>query len=212
LGNTISNIPTRLQTWDATKYLPQNATYYYKFDGSKPTALEVIDPGCIVCQHLFKNIKSADFESKYNLTYIAYPIKNPDSPGKYKFVNSYVVAQYLEAIAMNPLTSLKTPADWQVLEKIYTGKDNDGTSYQIKINTMLSADQTRSLISSWLKEMGYDSNQLKQVETDANSQKVANIIKQNQDIVNNKIKTVKIPTLIFNGQLHSGLVGTSDLH
>lgn len=212
LGNTISNIPTRLQTWDATKYLPQNATYYYKFDSSKPTALEVIDPGCVVCQHLFMNIKQAGFENKYNLTYIPYPIKNPDIPGKYKFANSYVVTTYLESIKMNPLSGLKTPADWQVLEHIYTGKDSGGTSYQIKINTMLDANQTKDLILGWLKDIGYSPAQLQQIQTDANGPKVASIIKQNQDIVNNKIKTVKIPTLIFNGQQHNGLVNTGDLH
>jgi len=212
LGNTISNIPTRLQTWDATKYLPQNATYFNKFDSAKPTALEVVDPGCIVCQHLFKNIKSAGFENKYNLTYIAYPIKNPDVPGKYKFVNSYTVTKYLEAIKINPLAGLKTPADWQVLENIYTGSDSNGTSYQIKINTMLDSNQTRDLILGWLKDIGYSQVQLDQINTDANSQKIANIIKQNQDIVNNKIKTVKIPTLIFSGRQHNGLVNTSDLH
>jgi hypothetical protein len=211
-GNTIANIPTRLQNWDATKYLPQNATYYNKFDSTKPTALEITDPGCVVCQHLFNNIKSAGFENKYNLTYIAYPIKNPDVPGKYKYANSYIVTQYLEAIKINPLKNLKHPADWQVLEKIYTGHDNNGLSYQTKINTMLDADQTINLISGWLKDMGYNSIQLKQIKMDANSQKVANIIKQNQAIVNNKIKTVKIPTLIFNGQQHGGLVNTNDLH
>lgn len=212
LGNTISNIPTRLQTWDATKYLPQNVTYYNKFDSSKPTALEVVDPGCIVCQHLLKNIKSAGFENKYNLTYITYPINNPEVAGKYKFVNSYIVTQLLESIRLNPLVGLKTPADWQVLERIYTGSDASKISFQIKINTMLDASQTKNLILGWLEDIGYGQEQLKQIETDANSQKVSAIIKQNQDIVNNKIKTVKIPTLIFNGRQHNGLVNTGDLH
>jgi hypothetical protein len=212
LGNTISNIPTRLQNWDATKYLPQNATYYNAFEKSKPTALEVIDPGCIVCQHLFKNIKSTGFQDKYNLTYIAYPIKNPDIPGKYKFANSYTVTQYLESLRINPLPGQKIPTDWQILERIYTGSAAGGISNQIKINTMLDTRQTKELIHAWLKEIGYNDVQLVQIDSDANSQKIANIIKQNQDIVNNKIKTVKIPTLIFKGQLHSGLVNTGDLN
>ncbi len=211
LGNTISNIPTRLQTWDATKYLPQNATYFYKFDKSKSTALEVIDPGCIVCQHLFKNIQSSGFAKKYNLTYIAYPIKNPEIAGKYKFANSYTVTQYLEAIKLNPLANQKNPADWQILERIYTWNDTNGTSYQIKINTMMDNLQTKALLLGWLKNIGYNAVQLKQIETDANSQKVADIIKQNQNIVNNNIKTVKIPTLIFTGRQHNGLVSTGDL-
>lgn len=212
IGNTVANIPTRLQTWDATKYLPQNATYYNKFDSSKKTALEVTDPGCSVCRLLFKRIEQTDFENKYNLTYIAYPIKNPESPGKYKFANSYIVTQYLEAIKINPLTGLKTPADWQILERIYTWNDGSGTSYQDKINLILDANQTKNLILNWLKNIGYNTTQLKQIETDANSQKVADIIKQNQDIVNNKIKTVKIPTLIFNGRQFNGLVNINDLH
>jgi hypothetical protein len=47
-------------------------------DPSKPYALEVIDPGCVFCAELFKNIKEADVESRYNLTYMAYPIPDPN--------------------------------------------------------------------------------------------------------------------------------------
>lgn len=212
LGNTIANIPTRMQTWDASNYLPKNATYYLKKDQSKPLALEIIDPGCQVCAHLFKNIKESGFENKYNLTYIAYPIKNPNIDGKYKFANSFVVTSYLESIKINPLVGLKTPADWQILERIFTWKDSGGTSYQIKINSMMNANQTKELFRSWLKDIGYNSQRIKQIDTDANSNKVSDIIKQNQDIVNNKVRTVKIPTIIFDGRRHDGLVGTQDLH
>jgi len=211
LGNTIANIPIRLKSWDATSYLPENATYYYQFDKNKPTALELIDPGCLVCARLFNNIKQADFESKYNLTYIAYTIKNPVVKNKYSFANSYVVTKYLEAIKLNPLKDVKTPADWQVLERIFTWKDKDGTSYQIKINSMLNQNQTIELIHGWLKNIGYDSTTIKQIDNDANSKKVADTISKNQDIVNNQIKTVKIPTIIFDGHRHDGIVNTNNL-
>ena len=210
--NTVANIPTRMQTWDANKYLPQNATYYFAKDNSKPTALEVIDPGCQVCSHLFKNIKSANFENKYNLTYIAFPIKNPDVAGKYKFSNSYTVTQYLESIKMHPLGSLKTPADWQILERIFTWKDSNKVDYQIKINSSLNQAQTIDLIKGWLKDLGYSPDQIQQIATDATSQKVADIIDQNQHIVQTQIKTVKIPTIIFGGQRHDGLVDTTNLN
>ncbi len=212
LGNTISNIPTRLQTWDANKYLPQNATYYNKKNSTKPTALEIIDPGCQVCAHLFKNIIQSNFETKYNLTYIAYPIKNPNVEGEYKFANSYVVTTYLESIKISPLANQKTPADWQILERIFTWKDNSNTLYQIKINTILDQSQTKKLIRDWLKNIGYSSAQIEQIDADANSKKVSEIIKQNQDIVNNKVKTVKIPTIIFGNRRHDGLVSIQDLH
>jgi len=211
-GNTVANIPTRLQNWNANDYLPQNVSYYYAKDSKKPTALEIIDPGCSVCGHLFKNIKSTNFESKYNLAYIAYPIKNPYETNKYKFTNSYTVTRYLESIKMNKLTGLKTPADWQILERIFTWKDNDGVSYQVKINTMMNQTQTENLIRDWLDNIGYNSNQIKQIDTDATSQKVTDIIDQNYKIVENKVKTVKIPTIIFNSRRHDGLVNTQDLN
>jgi len=212
LGNTFANIPTRLQTWNANNYLPENASYYYKNDNSKPLALEIIDPGCQVCAHLFKNIKQAGFEKKYNLTYIAYPIKNPNITDKYKFENSYVVTSYLESIKINKLNTLKTPADWQILERIFTWKDNKNIPYQIKINSMMNQNQTKEQIRAWLKDIGYSSEQITQIDKDASSQKVANIIKNNQNIVNNNVKTVKIPTIIFDGHRRDGLVNVQDLH
>jgi hypothetical protein len=211
LGNTIANIPTRLQNWDATKYLPSGATYYNKFDSTKPTALEIIDPGCTVCAHLFRNIKQSGFENKYNLTYIAYPIKDPILAGKYKFANSYTVTQYLEAIRLNPLKGVKTSADWQILERIYTWKDSSNVLYQTKINTMMNHDETVSLLQGWLKDIGYTPSQINQIDKDAGSKKVADIITKNQTIVNDQIKTVKIPTIIFGGQRRDGLVNVNSL-
>ena len=211
LINTFSNIPNRLKNWDASEYLPQNVSYYYQKDSSKPTALEIIDPGCIVCSRLFANIKTADFENKYNLAYIAYPIKNPEVAGEYKFTNSYTVTKYLESIKINPLTGLKTPADWQIIERIFTQKDENNVNYQTKINTLLDQTETEKLIQSWLKNIGYNENQIAKVVSDANSEKIAKIISDNQNTVENKIKTIKIPTIIFNGQLKNGLVKANDL-
>lgn len=211
LGETIANIPTRLQKWEAKDYLPSEATYYLAFDKTKPTALEVIDPGCIVCLKLFNNIKQAGFEKKYNLTYIAYPIANPNEAGKYKFKNSYLVATYLEAVRLNPLSGQKTPADWQILERIYTGKDDDGASYQININSILNSAQTEKLLTSWLSDISYDQTQIDKIKLDSKSQAVADRIKRNKSIVETKIRTVKIPTIIFNGQRHDGLVSVNDL-
>jgi hypothetical protein len=210
-GNTIANIPNRLKNWNANDYLPQNASYFYAKDSKKTTALEIIDPGCSVCGHLFKNIKAADFESKYNLTYIAYPIKNPYKANTYKFPNSYTVTRYLESIKMNEISSLKTPADWQILERIFTWNDKDGTSFQVKINLDMDQAQTIALLQGWLGDIGYSKDQIAQIDTDAYSQKVKDIINQNYQTVEKRIDTVKIPTIIFGGQRHDGLVDTPSL-
>lgn len=211
-GNTVANIPTRLQNWQASDYLPQNVSYYQAKDNKKPIALEIIDPGCSVCAHLFRNIQEAGFTSSHNLTYIAYPIKNPYHDGEYKFANSYIITKYLESIKLHPLDNLKTPADWQILERIFTWKDSNNTPYQIKINSLMDSDQTKALIREWLTNIGYSLDQIKQIETDANGQKVVDTITKNQQIVETRIRTVKIPTIIFDGHRHDGLVSLSDLH
>lgn len=211
LINTFANIPNRLKNWDATEYLPKNVSYYHKYDSTKPTALEIIDPGCTVCARLFKNIKETGFEEKYNLAYIAYPIKNPYSVGDYTFANSYVVTKYLEAIKLNPLENATTAADWQILEKIFTEKDNSGTSYQSKINNDLDQASTAQLIETWLKEIGYTDTQISQIKIIANSQEVVDAINQSYSIVEKDIDTVKIPTIIFNGVRHDGLIDASSL-
>lgn len=210
-ANTIANIPTRLQNWNANDYLPQNVSYYHAKDESKPVAVEIIDPGCSVCGHLFRNIKDAQFENKYNLAYIAYPIKNPYTTGEYKFANSYTVTSYLESIKLHQLGGLTTPADWQILERIFTWKNTDDIYYQILINTLMDKTQTIDLIHTWLVDIGYSADQIKQIDTDASSQTVIDIINQNYKIVEDQIKTVKIPTIIFGGQRHEGLADVSSL-
>lgn len=210
LSNTVVNIPTRLQKWDASKYLPENATYYTKYDKSKPTALEIIDPGCIVCAQLFRNVKQADFENKYNLTYIAYPIQKPSSD-EYQFKNSYIISKYLEAIKLNPLSNIRTPADWQILERIYTWKDGSNISYQIRLNVNFDEDQTVTLLKDWLKNIGYSQEQIRAIEKDSNSEKVIDIISKNKDIVDKEIRTIKIPTIIFDGRRYDGLVELKNL-
>jgi len=211
LGNTVANIPTRLKNWDAKEYLPQNATYYFNYDDAKPTALEIIDPGCTVCANVFKNIKQAGFENKYNLTYLAYPISDPLADGKYKFKNSYTVTRYLESIKLNPIKDIKTPADWQILERIFTWKDNSGVSYQTRINATMTEDEVVKLLKDWLMDVGYIQEQIEKIEEDASSQKIADIISDNKNIVDNEIKTIKIPTIIFNGNRYDGLIETNRL-
>lgn len=211
LGNTIANIPTRLKNWQAVDYLPEHVSYYFTKDSSKPIALEVIDPGCSVCMKLFKNIKSADFESKYNLAYIAYPISSVAHTNGYKFKNSYLITTYLEALKLNPISGLKTPTDWLLIQKIFTATDGDGMSYQSKFNTLLSSLEAKNQIHEWLTEFGYSDEQIMTIDNVASSVKVSEIIKANRKIVENEIKTVKIPTIIFDGARRDGALTTDQL-
>ena len=208
LGETISQIPTRMQNWDATEYLPANETYLTTFDEAKPTALEVIDPGCQFCRQLFANIEEAGFENEYNLTYVPYPIEGEDG---YKFPNSLLVTQYLEALRVSPVDDgAGTPVDWQVLERIFTGETDNGVPFQSRING-LDTDAATALLDGWLTEFGLDADEVATIKSVAASDEVADIIASNKELVEDEIHTVKVPTIIFDGRRHDGLVDVDGL-
>ncbi|TFD39642.1 hypothetical protein E3T40_00880 [Cryobacterium sp. TMT1-19] len=207
LGETFSAIPSRMQNWEAEEYLPANASYLGVYDAKKETALEVIDPGCTYCLQLFNNIEEAGFDDRMNLTYIAYPIAAADG---YKFQNSLLVTQYLEALRLNPLADVATPVDWEILRRIYTEVDDKGVSWQSVINGAEPAVAT-ALLQDWSAEFGLSQEQVADVASVAASDEVADIIAANTRLVEESIHTVKIPTIIFDGRRHDGLVSVGDL-
>ena len=207
LGETFSAIPSRMQNWDATAYLPADATYLNPYDASKKTALEVIDPGCTYCLQLFNNIEKAGFGEKQNLSYISYPIQSATG---YKFKNSLLVTEQLEALRLNPLEGATTPVDWAILKRIYTEKNDAGVSWQVSINSMEPADAS-ALLQGWELEFGLSQAQADHVDQVAASDQVTQIIAANKKRVEESIHTVKIPTIIFDGRRHDGLVSVGDL-
>ena len=206
-GESISAIPSRMQDWKAEEYLPANATYLTEFDAAKPNALEVIDPGCTFCGQLLQNIDKSGFADRYNLSYVAYPIAEADG---YKFPNSLLVTQYLEALKLNPLEGAATPIDWQVLERIYTEENEAGTPWLSRMNGIKNAEATETL-QSWLVDFGLSQTQVDEIADVAASDAVADIIAQNRILVEDSINTVKIPTIIYDGRRHDGLVSADDL-
>ena len=206
LGETLAAIPARFQTWTAEDYLPVNASYLAETAGN-PTAVEVIDPGCTYCRALFQNIEEAGFAGSYNLSYIAYPIGGTDG---YKFPNSLLVTRYLEAARLHPLPEAPTPVDWQILQRIFTGKTAAGLPWQDSINSM-SAPEATATLTGWLAEFGLTSAEVDVVVAEAGSDRVTAIIADNKTLVEAKIATVKIPTIIFDGRRHDGLVAVDGL-
>jgi hypothetical protein len=208
VSETISAMPARMRDWQATDYLPAAASYLDGYDSERETALEVIDPGCTYCRQLFNNIRAAGFDDEYNLTYIAYPIAGASG---YKFPNSLLVTQYLEALKLNPNAGEKMPMDWQLLERIYTGENDKGVPWQSRINSM-DHDQVVELLNSWLGEFGLSEDQIETVTAVAASDSVADAIASNKKMVEEEIHTVKIPTIIFDGRRRDGVVSVDGLN
>ena len=206
-GEAFAAIPARLKHWDATEYLPaQPATnsrndYYNKYDPKKPVALDIFDPGCIICNRSFNEQLSSGFLDKYNVALMPYPI---NTDGKYKFANSFVIASYLEATRQVPLPNATHPAMWLIVKRLFTEKAPNGDGWQNEFNTNMTDAQARATLNKWLADFGYTPASITQIENLARSSDIAKTISAHEDLVNNTIKTKKIPTMIYDGQRHEG--------
>ena len=211
LGETITMIPNRFKEWNPNEFVSKSNTYYKPYDSSKTIALEIIDPSCKFCAKLFGNIKNTGFADRYNLTYLVYPIPDAKQTNGYRFPHSRMVASYLEAVKRHPLASADTPADWQILERIFTGKDSDNIDYQIKFNTIYTVKEAEDVVLAWLTEIGYSKEDLVKIQQIANSDTVRSSLASQKDIVENTIKTIKIPTIMFDGRRYDRAIGPEKL-
>jgi hypothetical protein len=205
-GETVSRIPNRLKTWNPEEFVSDSSTYYKLFDQNKPTALEIIDPSCKFCAKLFGNIKETGFADRYNLTYLVYPIPDTKHEDGYRFPHSRLIATYLEAVKKYPLKDSEIPADWQILEKIFSGIDDDNVAYQIKFNTVYTAQEAENRLLEWLIEMGYSETQLKEIQQVSRSEDVQSSLARQKSIVEEQIQTIKIPTIMFDGRRYDRAV------
>jgi len=204
---TLSLLPTRFKNWKPQEYITSDNTYY-AFNSNKPTALEIVDPGCIVCAKLFGNIETSNFTQKYNLTYIVYPIPDSTTSNGYKFANSYLIASYLEAIKQVPPESKisATPADWQLLQKIFTSSD-----MQSRLDYSYTPQQTEGWIQTFLLTIGYNQSQVQQIQQLSQSDNIKQQLQRQKDIVEKQVRTVKIPTIMFGGRIYERLIDVSKL-
>ncbi len=201
-GEAFAAIPARMKTWDARDYLSDSPNYFNKFDNDKPIALDVFDPGCVICKESFQNQLDSGFLDQNNVAMLPYPIRSDDG---YKFPNSYLIVSYIEAIRLQPLENATRPVEWQIVQRLFTENSSNGDDWQNAFNVGLSNDQARQTLNDWLKDFGYSERQIAEIEKLAQSDQVKQTIERNQDVVDNQIRTKKIPTMIFDGRRHDGL-------
>ncbi len=196
LTKTISLLPNRFRTWNAEDYLSSTASFSAPFNAKKPTALEIIDPGCRYCRELFGKIKETAFEQRYNLSYLVYPIPNKTDPSGYKFRASKRIAQVLEAVKKVPPSNVTVlsdsqdiPADWQFLEAVF--------AHQVEFNHDLEEINIAKKIKELLSKIGYSENQIAQIQNLSDTLEIQKNLEDQRLIVEEKIYTIRIPTIIF---------------
>ena len=203
-GNAIKAIPTRMKHWEATDYVPETTSYYGGRDESKPVAVDIFDPGCEVCARSFQTQLDRGFFDKYNVAMLPYPIKSATSPSGYKYPNSYLVTSYIVATMLRPLDDTDNPVAWQIIERMFTGQTEDGDGYQDAFNMSYGSEKAEEVLRDWLGDFGYSDEEVDEIAELASSDEVKQIIDSNTALVNDKVQTKKIPTMIYDGKRHDG--------
>ncbi|MDO4872453.1 MAG: hypothetical protein Q4A27_03485 [bacterium] len=211
-GDLVSAVPARMREWNAQDYVVENSSYYGEFENqnqnSKPAALDIFDPGCVICRNSFRNQLQSGFFEKHRVYALPYVIR--DENGKSKFENSELVSRYVEAVrGTQPAEGKQISPEWYLLEKVFVGTDNSGVSWQENFNGVTlkaySAEKVEAKIAEWLKEAGYSSEQIEVIAKRAKSDEVSKRLEATSNLVQNEIRTIMIPTMIFDGRRHDGL-------
>lgn len=208
---TVSRIPDRLREWDAREFMSKTATYSRPEDSQKPYVLEIIDPGCRYCKKLTKNLEEAGVMDAANVSYILYPIYDT-SAGGYKFVHSYLIASYLEAVKRVPLRSSvdQITPDWKLLKALFADPLSD-SDLQARINIGMTEDQVETLLQGMLRDIGYSEVDIGTIIRLSTSSEVEESLAQQRSIVEERIRTIKIPTLLFDGRRFDRVVSVEAL-
>lgn len=195
-GEIFGAMPDRMKNWDAEEYMVEPRVLVKSQDG-KPFALDIVDPGCSACMNSYRNQLESGFFDENNTVILIYPI---EANGEYKFKNSGIVAKYFYASAL-----VNSEISAKILERIFTGYNEDGINYQSVLNNKLSNEEAERLLKDWLKEFGLNQKDYEKVKSLVNSEEVEEILKKVEDIVENQVHVKGIPTMLYDGKKHYGL-------
>ena len=204
-GEIFGAIPDKFRDWD-NENLDFTGIIVDENDGKR--AIDIFDPGCIVCLQSYREQKDAGFFEKNKVTLVPFPIQ--DAEGKFKYGNSKLIVSYIFAT-----DKLDVPESYKedlrpslkFIDRIFIEKgkyDEKEISYQTLFNEYYSAEDAEKELQRWLEEFGYSEEQREQIKKDSRSEDIENIIKKNNDIVVNNIHAKGIPTMIYNGKKHTG--------
>ncbi len=197
-GEIFEAIPDKFRDYKAEDYDLSFITSGQSEDAEKPVAVDILDPGCIVCMNSYITQKDSGFFEKYNVRIVPYAIQ--DAEGNYKFKNSETVVRYLLAAE-----KYQEGLAVKLLDRIFTGKNHDGIKYLDVFNEDYSTDEAVAKLEGWLKEDGVNKAGVKEIREAAKSEEISNQMSKNREIVEGEIKVKGIPTMIYDGKKHTGL-------
>lgn len=177
---TFTRLPDVFRSWNPQEFTVESSTYTGNLE-SEQIVMEILDPSCVFCRDVWRNLKDSNAFDEARVTYLLYPIPFQEFEG-YRFPNSYRLATVIE--------SLKTlDLDWEFLDALFT------QGYQEELATT-NPDRAEELIELILtEELGLDSEEVKDVLDLAESDSVAESIALQRRAVEEEVRTLKIPTV-----------------
>ncbi len=209
---TVSRIPDRLKTWDPQDYLGPSPSFYAPRDDAKPYALEIVDPGCHFCKKLTGNLVAAGVTDQMNVSYLLYPIP-VGATGATKFPHSTLVASVIEAAkTIRPAAGTGTlPPDWQLIELLFADLADGSVDLQTRMNIAMTRADAERTLRELLSQIGYAPEETDRVMARAQSQDVARSLAEQKRVVEEDVRTIKIPTLLINGRRYDRVVDPEKL-
>lgn len=197
-GEIFEAIPDKFRSYNAEDY---DLNYISVNPGSgadKPIAVDIFDPGCSACMASYKNQKEAGFFDKYDVHLVPFAIQ--DSEGNYKFKNSEIIVKYIFAVEQ-----LRSGFAVNILDRIFTERNEDGVSYQNIFNEDYDEKEAREKLEEWIVLDGFSRKGLEEIRKIVDYPETADKMKENKEIVENSLHIKGIPTFIYDGKKHTGL-------
>ena len=192
-GEIFSAIPDRLKTWQEKEYfisasiplinLTDNSEDQSKYQTqskqlldfyqnhtvptSQNIAINLVDPGCVICMQSYRNQKQSGFLDRYFTVANLYAI--PNTSGGYKFENSKLIADYLNSVVFlvqdylkshnSEITAevsnlLRLPT--RLLDRLYA-ESKDNRNYIEYFNYTYDANQALTELNQWASDFGLNS-------------------------------------------------------
>ncbi len=197
-GEIFEAIPDKFKTYNVADYNFNYISVSSEASADKPVAIDIFDPGCSACLRSYVNQKAAGFFDNYEVHLAPFAIQDVD--GTYKFKNSEIVIKYMFAVEqVQPGIAIN------IIDHIFTDKNEDGISYQMLFNEEFSHEDAIKQLESWLKEAGIKGSDLDKVREAVESDEITDKMTKNREIVEEQIRVKGIPTIIYDGKRHTGL-------
>ena len=181
-------------------YRPENFDFYTinVRENDKPTAIDILDPGCSICMRSYRNQKNSGFFDEHNTKIVLYAIRGAD--GEFKFKNSDPIVRIAYA-----LNEYKPSLTIHLIDRILATSDDEGVNYQSRFNNDYGVEEANKKLGQFMIEIGLTPEEVAKVQKDAGSEQISNLIDKNREIIERDLHLKGIPTMLFDNKKHTGL-------